>query len=154
MEYTKCLVELNEVLKHLEKVYLEKIPQDIRIAIENQMDKDYNWTYDETKKLDEQNLDKKTIALLAYLNMEYLVNDEQRKLLEEYHKFNEQRQMQEEYSKSKEINIKTEKYEEYNNPTKIKSEQEDKNMALIEAVTPRWYEKIFLFVKKALKNKT
>ena len=89
MEYAKCLVELNEILGHLEKEYLDKIPQDVRNGITEKMDKHYNWKYDESKELEEQNIDRKTIAMLSYLNMEYLLDDEQRKLMEEIHKVNE-----------------------------------------------------------------
>lgn len=59
MEYAKCLAELNEILGHLEKEYLEKIPCDVRNAITEEMDKNYEWSYDESKKLDEQNIDRK-----------------------------------------------------------------------------------------------
>ena len=89
MEYAKCLFELNEILGHLEKEYLDKIPQDVRNGITEKMDKHYNWKYDESKELNEQNIDRKTIAMLSYLNMEYLLDDEQRKLMEEIHKVNE-----------------------------------------------------------------
>ncbi len=76
MEYTKCLVELDEVLKHLADKDLGKIPLDIRQTIEKNKNKQYNWNYDEDKKLSEQNIDRKTIAMLSYLNMEYLVNED------------------------------------------------------------------------------
>ena len=89
MEYEKCLVELDEILKYLENEDKKKIPSEIRKAIHEKKDKKYNWTYDESKNLNEQNINRKTIAMLSYLNMEYLLNDEQRKLMEELHQFNE-----------------------------------------------------------------
>lgn len=89
MEHAKCLTQLNEVINHLGSEYFEKIPQDVKNAIAEQMDKNYIWKYDETKELYEQELDRKTIAMLACLNMDYLLNEEQKKLMEEYHKLNE-----------------------------------------------------------------
>ena len=46
---------------------------------------------DETKELWDQDLDRKSIAILSYLNMEYLVNKEQKELLKEMHRFNERK---------------------------------------------------------------
>ena len=91
MEYTKCLVELDEVLKYLNTEELEKIPYEIRNAIKEKKDKNYVWNYDESKDLSDQNLNRKTIAMLSYLNMEYLLNDEQRMLMEKLHRLNEEK---------------------------------------------------------------
>ena len=90
MEYTKCLVELDEILNYLSVENLEKIPYEIRKSIKEQKDKEYIWKYDETKELKEQKLDRKTIAMLSYLNMEYLLNDEQKQFMENLHRINEQ----------------------------------------------------------------
>lgn len=91
MDYTKCLVELDEVLRVLNAEELSKIPKEIREMIKSQKDKNYIWKYDETKSLKEQNLDRTTIAMLSYLNMEYLLDEEQKKLMEEFHQLNERK---------------------------------------------------------------
>lgn len=91
MDYKKCLVELDEVLEHLVEDELEKIPIEIRKAIKQEKDKQYVWKYDESKTLNEQNLNRKTIILLSYLNMQYLLNDKQKKIMEELHEFNERK---------------------------------------------------------------
>lgn len=91
MEYKKCLVEVSEVLSHLREEDLNKIPLDVRTAIKENKDKKYIWKYNETKDLTEQDLDRKSIAILSYLNMEYLVNKEQKELLKEMHRFNERK---------------------------------------------------------------
>ena len=91
MEYEKCLVEVEEVLDHLDISELEKIPKDIIQVITEKKDKNYIWHYDETKSLLEQELNRGTIAILSYLNMEYLLSDEQKALMEELHRFNEKK---------------------------------------------------------------
>ena len=143
MEYAKCLVELNELLGHLEKESLEKIPYDIREAIVDQMDKSYSWSYDETKGLEEQNLDRKTIAMLSYLNMEYLLNKEQKELMEEYHKLNEKREREKNQAN-------------YNNlSSQIKAEDievSDEKVALVEVTSHKWYEKIVSFFSNTFKK--
>ena len=91
MEYAKCLVQLDEILNYLSLDNLEKIPFEVRNSIKQQKDKEYIWKYDESKTLKEQELDRRTIALLSYLNMEYLLNKEQKEYMETIHKINEQK---------------------------------------------------------------
>lgn len=92
MEDKKCLVELDEILSYLSEEDLNKIPFEIRQAITEEKDKLYQWKYDENKELNEQNINRKTVALLSYLNMEYLLDEEQRLLIEELHKLNENKE--------------------------------------------------------------
>lgn len=82
-EYNKRLVEVDVVLKHLSEEEYKKIPEDILQVIKENKDKDYIWEYDESKELKDQGLNRDTIAFLAYLNMEYLLNEKQKKLMQE-----------------------------------------------------------------------
>lgn len=142
MEYEKCLVELDEILKYLDKVELEKIPIEIRKAISENKDKKYVWKYDESKALTEQCLSRKTIALLAYLNMEYLLNDEQKSYMEKLHKYNEE-------------NDEIEKLKKYN-PDDLFSnnrvESKEKDTELIEIKNETWYVKLKSFFIKFFKR--
>ena len=99
MEYKKCLVQLDEMLDFLSKEDLNKIPNDIRKKIKSQKDTEYKWKYDSSISLKEQNLSRETIAMLAYLNMQYLVSEEQKLLLQQMHNYNEQK-LEEEKSKN------------------------------------------------------
>lgn len=78
-EINKRLVEVDEVLGYLNTKELEKIPKEIRQMIKSNKDKNYIWKYDKSKKLKEQNLSRDTFAFLSYLNLEYLLNEEQKK---------------------------------------------------------------------------
>ena len=89
IEYNKRLVEVDEILKHLSKSDYNKIPEEIKEAIEKNKDKTYKWKYDNTKKLKEQDVPDDTIAILSFINMEYLLNEEQKKFVESLHKLNE-----------------------------------------------------------------
>ena len=91
MGYKKCLVEVDKILDHLADNDLQKIPIEIRNSIKEQKDEEYIWYYDESKELNEQNISRDTIAILSYLNMEYLLDEEQKALMEELHKFNEKK---------------------------------------------------------------
>ena len=85
----ECLVEVDSVLYHLNPQELKKIPLDDRDAINEFKSLDYVWVYDESKSLLEQSLRRESIDMLAYLNTEYLLDDEQRKLMDQIHIVNE-----------------------------------------------------------------
>lgn len=73
------LVEVEYILKKLDDKYIQKIPQEIWDYIEENKDKEYVFNYDDNKDLVEQNLNIDTISILTYINMEYLLGEEQRK---------------------------------------------------------------------------
>ena len=91
VDYNKRLVEVDEVLSYLSEENISKIPEEIRNLIKVNKDKDYVWKFDETKKLKDQGLSRDTIIILSYLNMEYLLNEEQKKLMEQIHELNEKK---------------------------------------------------------------
>lgn len=142
MEYENCLVELDEVLNYLSKENLYKIPEEIREGIKSQKSKEYIWKYDETKKLKEQNLNRKTIAMLSYLNMEYLLNNEQKELMKEIHEINEQNQEKENQEKYNMNNL-------FNN---TKNDTAQSEVALVEMKKHKWYSTIFNFIKNIFKG--
>lgn len=142
MEYKKCLVELDEILNHLREEDRKKIPYEIRNSIKKEKDEQYKWNYDETKSLREQNINRKTIAMLSYLNLEYLLSEEQKALLEEMHKFNEiktEEEKEKKYNTKDLFKNKTTKKEEI---TSIVSEIKDKKCS----------NKVITFLKQITKK--
>ncbi len=160
MEYSKCLVEVDEVLKYLNPEELIKIPDNVRKAITDNKDKNYEWKYDESKKLEDQNLNRKSIAILSYLNMEYLLNDEQRKLMEQIHRANEQKQEEEKRKNYNPDNIFKDKDNIQEAKTAQASSKESTNKESIEsknlALTKKdkWYTKILLYIKGLFHKKS
>ncbi len=144
MEYEKCLVQLDEILKYLSNEDLQKIPNEVKEAITIEKDKNYSWKYDKSKTLVQQNLDRKTIAILSYLNMEYLLNDEQKELMRKIHKSNEEK-------------LEKNKHEKYNYNNlfkKANTENIKEEVALVEIKEEKWYKKVFTFLKRFfIKNK-
>lgn len=100
VDYNKRLVEVDEILNYLSEEDLLKIPEEVRNTIKENKDKEYVWKYDVSKELKEQNLSRDTIILLSYLNMEYLLNEEQKKYMQQLHELNEKKLEE----------LKTEKY--------------------------------------------
>ena len=91
IDYNKRLVEVDEILNYLSEEDLRKLPEEVRITIKENKDNEYFWKYDETKPLKEQDVSRDTIAFLSYLNMEYLLNEEQKQLMQQLHKLNEKK---------------------------------------------------------------
>ena len=89
MDIGKVLVEVDVVLSHVPKKDVEKIPEEIRQSIKENKDKNYIWKYDKSKSLKEQNLSEDSLAMLAYLNTEYMLNPEQKELMNKIYRFNE-----------------------------------------------------------------
>lgn len=138
MEYQKCFVQLEEILNHIREEDLKRIPYEIRKAIREQKDKQYKWNYDKTKSLSQQNIDRKTIAMLSYLNLEYLVSEEQKEVLERMHKLNENKAEEE---KEKKYNTK----ELFKHKRK---EQEEHATILAKTKKDKWYQKVVVFFRK------
>lgn len=142
MVYEKCLVELDEILKYLSNEYLSKIPYEIRKNIKQKKDSNYTWNYDETKELSEQNINRETIIMLAYLNMQFLLNVEEKTVMEQFHKYNEEK-------------VEKEKLEKYN-PNNIfkanNTDSESNKVMLVKIEEKKWYQKIFDFFKKFIRK--
>lgn len=141
MEYEKCLVEVDEVLNHLSKEELNKIPEDVLKGIKKHKDKEYMWKYDESKRLEEQTFDRNTIVILSYINMEYLLSKEQKDLMEKLHELNEQ-------NFANEIQEKYDSKDLFKNKTNINVENEN---AIAKLGNNKWYNKMFSFIKRIFK---
>ena len=143
MEYTRSLVEVDEILNYLDENELNKIPKEIRESIKKQKDKNYIWKYETNKSLNEQNIDRKTVAILSVLNMRYLLNEEQKQVMEDIHRYNEQKKEEEKLAKYQPNDI-------FSKNTESKVEKEK---AVVEIKPQRWYEKLRNFIYKILKRK-
>ncbi len=88
VDYKKRLVEVDEILNHLSEEDYNKIPKELIQAIKENKDTNYHWEYDEEKSLKDQGLSRDTIILISYINMEYLLNDDQKEFIEYIHKTN------------------------------------------------------------------
>ena len=79
IDLNKRLVEVEAVLERLEDKYKKKIPSEIWEYIKQNKDTTYDFGFDDNKPLENQKLNIDTIAMLTYINMEYLLDEEQKK---------------------------------------------------------------------------
>ena len=140
IDYNKRLVEVSEILNHLKKSDYDKIPKEVIDVIEKNKDKEYIWKYDETKDLKNQNVSKDTIAILSYINMQYLLNEEQRKFAQEI--FNENQKKLENLKKDK-----------YNSDNLFKDKQINLDTSKTSELSiSKYKESIFTKIKNWLKQ--
>ncbi len=143
IDISKRLVEVEYILKRLDSKYIKKIPQEIWDYISQNKEKNYIFKYDNNRTLMEQDLNVNTIAILTYINMEYLLNEEQKKDLINLLRKDEMMAEQE----------KSQKYQSNDVFQNKKANMENKaknDILLVER--KKWYEKIFLFFKNIFKK--
>lgn len=73
------LSELDVLLNYIDAEEWLKIPDEIIFYIKDNKNKDYNWEYDETKSLENQNLSKDTFSLLTFIMYKYIASEEEKK---------------------------------------------------------------------------
>jgi len=73
------LSELDVLLNYIDSEDWLKIPDNIIFYIKENKNKDYNWEYDETKSLENQNLNKDTFSLLTFIMYKYIASEEEKK---------------------------------------------------------------------------
>lgn len=119
----KAYAEVDEILSLMEDRYVEKIPKKMRELFKNERLDGYVPTINSKIPLDEQNLQRKTLSILAMLNLNYWCEDEKEKkeLLELYAENDKKREeeLREKYNsdnlfKKKEPIIKEEEIKQEN----------------------------------------
>lgn len=137
----KRLVEVEYILKKLDDKYINKIPKEIWDFIDVNKDKEYIFNYDESKSLVDQNLNIGTVSILTYINIEYLLEKEQKKEIMDF-------------IRNDELIVEQEKYKLYNNDDIFKNKKENKHsdVSLIEVKIQKWFDKIFSIFKNMFKK--
>lgn len=77
-DYYIALAETNEILYHIEKEFIYKIPKEILNIIEKYKAENINFIYDTTKNISEQSIHKETLEILSYLNYNFWLNNEEK----------------------------------------------------------------------------
>ena len=78
-ELLKAYAEVDKVLSFMENKYVEKIPKKMREMFKNEKLEGYNPSINPKVPLDEQDLQRKTLSILAMLNLNYWCESEEEK---------------------------------------------------------------------------
>ena len=81
IQYANAYTEVLDILKYISKEDYEKIPKSKIKVFEENSNKNYSFTYDENKMLDEQNVSEITKAIIAILFRDYWATKEQRYII-------------------------------------------------------------------------
>lgn len=87
-ERKEAYTEISKILYCMDEKYVKKIPNKLKEFFKRNSLPDYNFNVDMNKPLSEQNLKRKTLAILAMLNINYWCEDEKHKQ-DLLHKYNE-----------------------------------------------------------------
>ena len=90
-EYAIAYKEVFEILKYIPKEDYNKIPSEKIELYKVMQEKNYNFKYNPSKTLDEQNVSKRAKAIIALLFRDYWATDIQRKKILEKQKYDRQR---------------------------------------------------------------
>lgn len=148
MKYKKAYTQLSEIFKILEKEQLDKIPVNFKNNIINNMDKDYEFVFDKSKGIFEQELMVETQALLVEIYEKYLAPAEEKEMWEKYDRFclnkiddKKRRKYDVDAFKGDDI------AEKQNSLIKNKETSNNKNKFLVEAKKENVFAKIVKFIK-------
>lgn len=75
----EAYAEVDKILNLMETKYIVEIPEKLRKMFKEKKDHNYNKEITADKPLQEQNLNKETLSILAVLNYRYWCKDENRK---------------------------------------------------------------------------
>ena len=91
LDYRIACTEVLEILKHVPKKQVEKIPKNIIISMERAKRYDYRFKFDTTKSIKNQNISKTAKNILSDFYRDYWVDDVIKKMIlakEKYDKKN------------------------------------------------------------------
>ncbi|MEI3359872.1 MAG: hypothetical protein V8R74_00585 [Clostridia bacterium] len=139
--------EVCTILNMLEDEYKERVPKNVMDFFEEERDKEYNPIIDVNIPLEKQNLKRKTLVLLAILNLNYWCDSEEEKqeILDSFAKNEELKRL-----KEKEL---TENYNINNLFNKIENTENKTEVSLIEYKEQNFIQKIISKIKSLFRRK-
>ena len=81
IQYANAYTEVLDILKYISKEDYEKIPKSKIKVFEENSNKNYHFTYDENKTIDEQNVSEIAKMIIAILYRDYWATKEQRYII-------------------------------------------------------------------------
>lgn len=143
----KAYSEVDKILSFMEIEYVEKVPKKLREIFRNEKLKDYNPNIDKNIPLNEQNLERKTYAILAMLDLNYWCNSEEKQELLKAYSNNDKKREEELREKYNPDNIFK------NKVSKVEKEQtKEETTDLVEYKEESFIKKIINRIKKIFKR--
>ena len=135
--YPKAYKEVLEIIKYLPKEEYERIPKEKIEFFEKNCDKEYNFIFNISKTLEEQEFLRETNAIIVTLFRDYFATDTQKEKLERILVENEQKYQEELRKKYNPDDIFKKQEKVYQKPI------ENEDMQMIEVKEENMLQKIF-----------
>lgn len=143
VEFSECITETLDILKHMENSYIEKIPRKFMVFLENNKSTNYISNLDHSKKVNEMILKEKTKDILAIIYMKYWCTEEEKHAYNELLQENEKKYQDELRKKYNVDNI----FQKTNQFEKTMQNNITNNVAIVE-----YKESIFKKLINKIKN--
>jgi len=145
---TKAYSEVDAILEKMDNVNKEKVPAKLREMFKKEKDADYQKEINIYKKIIEQDLQPKTLTILAMLYLNYWCeNEEEKESLSRQYADNDRKSEEEARKKYNPENL-------FKNEEKskiiIKDNNSEKSLTITEK--EKWYKKIFNFIRRLIKR--
>lgn len=139
--YEKAYTEVLEIINHFSEDEYKKIPKEKIDFYEKHKDREYDFKINPNIDLAEQNISRKTNAILVSLFRDYFATAKQKEILKNLLQQNQEKNEKEKYLKYNPDNIFNKSYDNTINDSKDK-------VALVEIKNEVWYKKIVNFLKR------
>ena len=143
--------EVFEILGCMNKQEVMRIPVNILEFIKQERSKTYQTRIDKYDLFNPDNIDTRTLNFLAWLMMDYMANDEQRKILIKKAKENDRKREEEKIQKFKIEEIKKEQNRK--NDEIIQNEIDGQENTMIVVKKELLITKIINFIRRIIRNK-
>ena len=139
LEQRRSYTEILEILRVMKLIYI--IPDEVVQKMETEKDNDWNFKYNETVALENQNMLYSTKVLFSYIYINYIATEEKRKELESIYEKNKSiKYNSDDLFKNRVNKINQEVSENHN----IQSISTEISTVVIEK---KWYQKLFDKIK-------
>ncbi len=149
IEYTNAYSEILEILKFISSEDYKKIPDDEIEFYQTYANKNYKFQYNPAQTLDEQNVSKKTKAIIGVMFRDYWCTSIQKEKI--IAKQENIRRKLEEQKRTKYNPDDIFKSKKIDSDIEILNDIKD-NMQIIEYKEQKWYQKIFVRILKVFRK--
>ena len=151
----KDFTEVNQVIKHMEPEDVKKISPNFLKMITDNLDENYDFKYNDTKKVYEQNLSKNARIIISIIYIKYLATEEEKKFY--YGRLLEDKKLDEEQFSSKNM-FKNNKYDRSKAKAGEISEYVDSDFENVQNLNiikkeEKWYMKFYTNLKNLFNMK-
>lgn len=141
--YANACTEVVRILDYIPYKDYKKIPRDVILHYEKNANNDYDFEYDVTQSLDEQNISKTAKTIIAIFYRDYWATPYQKEIIEAKEKYDLEQIEKEKYNKYNPDNL----FKNKNTITMINDEIQQESTSMVQYKEKNFLQKIFDKIK-------